>query len=138
MFYEIIYETGNNSIASYENDEEAIRAISEHHRRAKNGEEAQASNPQMGPAERIVKVLKYDEHPATYLESQAVVATDVMAAVEEAINKYRVGDMVSVPQVAQAVREITSPVVDSEKHESNYKMEERGKLDASQWDAGAV
>jgi hypothetical protein len=127
-FYEIIYETGNNSIASYENDEEAMSAVKAHHERAKQGQAAQASNPEMGPAERIARVLKYDEHPATYMESQAVKAGEVQAVV----NAAAVGDLVSVPEIAAAVRDITSPVVSGDAHDSNYKMPEVDEL--SGWD----
>ena len=134
MFYEIIYETGNHSIAMYESDDEAIRAISEHHRRAKNGEKAQATNEQMGPAERIVKVLKYDEHPADYSASGAVDSQDVTAAVEKAIADKGHGGLVSVMEVAAAVRDVSSPTVDSAPHDSNYKMKEVGNLDRSRWD----
>lgn len=134
-FYEIIYETGNYSVACYENDDEALQAISEHHRRAVSGEPAQATNSQMGPAERIVKVLKYDEHPANFLESQAVPVGDVTSAVEEAISKFKVGDLVSVPEIAGAVREMTSPLIeDSAPHESNYKMDSVDELSSEKWD----
>ena len=134
MFYEIIFETGNHSIAFYESDEEAVNAISTHHHRAKSGMLAQSTNPQMGPAERIKRVLKYDQHPANYGESQAVVVSDVTGAVEEAVNKHRMGDLVSVPEVAAALRSITDPTVDSSPHESNYKMQEVGELTG--WDGG--
>jgi len=133
-YYEIIYETGNHSVAAYEDDAEAISAISEHHRRAKSGEKAQQTNPDMGPAERIAKVLKYDEHPINFNESQVATKEDITAAVDSAISEHGVGDLVSVQQVAASVRDISSPVVDSGPHESNYKMAETGELDASKWD----
>lgn len=134
MFYEIIYETGNHSLASYDSDDEAMRAVSEHHRRATSGERAQESNPQMGPAERIAKVLKYKEHPATLNESQAVDAVEVKKAVNDAIERLTVGNLVSIPELESAVREITSPLVESPPHESNYKMEDNGQLDPNSWD----
>lgn len=128
MFYEIIFETGNHSVAQYGSDEEARDAVLSHHNRALKGEKAQATNQEMGPAERVKKVLKYDSHPVDYTASQAAVASDVSAAVEEAINENKIGDLVSVPEVAAAVREISSPLVDSGPHESNYKMPESGEL----------
>lgn len=128
MFYEIIYETGRNSIANYNDDDEARAAVGEHHRRAIHGELAQMSNEQMGPAERVVKVLKYNEHPADYGASQAVSIDEVRAAVDEALDKHAVGDMVSVPEVAASIRDITRPTVESGPHESNYKMSEVAEL----------
>lgn len=134
-FYEIIFETGNHSIAMYEDDDEASRALTEHHRRAKAGEAAQATNEQMGPAERVAKVLKYDQHPAEYMLTQTVSVEELETAVSEAINANKVGDLVSVPEVALAVAMATSPVAISGPHDSNYKMEESGRLDASRWDS---
>lgn len=138
MFYEIIYETGNHSIAMYKDDDEAIGALTEHHRRAKAGENAQESHPEMGSAERIVKVLKYDKHPADYNEAQVLNVDELMGLVESVVKEKAVGDLISVPELASAVRDMSSPIVESKPHESNYKMGEKGKLDASQWDAGAV
>jgi O6-methylguanine-DNA--protein-cysteine methyltransferase len=128
MFYETIFETGNHSIAFYDSDEEAIRAIAEHHRRAKSGEPAQANDRAMGPAERIVKVLKYDRHPQDLTETNLASPSDVSQAVQAAIAKYSHGDLVSVNEVAAAVRDLTDPGVDSAPHDSNYKMEEVGVL----------
>lgn len=128
MFYEIIYETGNHSIANYSSDEEANRAIGEHHRRAKSGEPANSTNPQMGPAERVVKVLKYDTHPGDYTASQAVDVSELMDAVQKAVEEKKVGDMVSIPEVAAAVRDLSDPGVDSAPHESNYKQQDKGEL----------
>jgi hypothetical protein len=130
-YYEIIYETGNHSIAAYEDDEEAKNAVSAHHNRAKSGQSAQASNPEMGPAERIVKVLKYDEHPATLNEGQVATAEEVVNTVQEAIREDAVGELVSVQTIAAAVRDMSNPTVDSDPHESNYKMQEVGELDWS-------
>jgi hypothetical protein len=36
-FYEVIFETGNHSLAQYENDEEAQSALKAHHERATQG-----------------------------------------------------------------------------------------------------
>lgn len=132
MFYEIIYETGNHSIASYEDDTEAIRAIGEHHRRAKAGEKAQESNPEMGPAERIVKVLKYDEHPGTAFDSNVATEEEIADVVNIVVTKKGHGGVVSLGEVAAAVRNISNPTVDSKPHDSNYKLEEVGTLEG--WD----
>ncbi len=133
-FYEIIYETGNYSVAAYEDDDEAIRAISNHHRRATSGELAQESNPQMGPAERVVKVLKYDEHPANFNEAQVVTTTDVTKAVSDAVESKKVGNLVSAPEIAAVVREMTSPLNDNPApHKSKYKMQSIAELDKGDW-----
>lgn len=133
-FYELIFETGAKSVAMYEDDAEALRATQAHHLRAVNGETALASasgsDPQSDrPAERIVKVLKYDQHPGDFMESQALSATDVTKAVTAAIKDAQVGDLVSVPEVAAAVRELTSPVVaDAGRQDSMFKAPELGDV----------
>jgi hypothetical protein len=135
MFYEIIYETGDHSIASYDSDDEAIGAIAEHHSRAKKGLKAQATNDQMGPAIRIIKVLKYDQHPADFNLTGTVEIDALTTAVDEAIRKHAVGDQVSVNQIAAEIRDIADPVItDSAPHDSNYKMTESDRLDISRWD----
>lgn len=134
MFYELIFETGNSSIAEYADDNEALTAIREHHTRATKGEHAQASNPGMGPAERIARVLKYNVHPVELNESQAMNVEELTALVVEAVKEKAVGDLVSVPEVASAVRDLTNPVVvDSAPHDSNYKMAEVAELDKTEW-----
>jgi hypothetical protein len=135
VYYEIIFETGSHSIAYYESDEEAITAIGAHHDRALRGMAAQASNPQMGPAERIKRVLVYNEHPASFMASQAVPVSDITSAVDEALKTHSVGDLASVPQIAAAIRDITRPTVDSGPHESSYKMPENNELTG--WDNNA-
>lgn len=134
MFYEIIYETGDHSIAFYEDDDEAVGAIAEHHSRAKRGLKAQSTNDQMGPAVRIVKVFKYDRHPADFNLTGTVSTDELTDAVDEAIDTKKVGDQVSVNEIAAAIRTIADPVVNSAPHESNYKMTETGRLDQSRWD----
>ena len=129
MFYEIIYETGDHSVAMYKDDAEAIGAISEHHNRAKKGGPQNASHPDLGPATRIAKVLKYEVHPVDLYESQALDKEDVTAAVTEAIERLSVGGLVSIPELQSEVRMLTETTVNSEPHESNYKMEEVGKLE---------
>jgi hypothetical protein len=134
-FYEIIFETGNHSVAFYEDDAEAERAIGAHHARAKAGEPAMADNPQMGAAERVNKVLKYDEHPADYNLTQTATPEEVKAVVDEALTASAVGDMVSIPEIAAVVRDISNPIAsDSDRLESNYKMAETGELDPSTWE----
>lgn len=125
MFYEVIYETGNHSMASYDTDDEAREALEEQHRRAQEGEKG---GPTGHAAERIVKVLKYDSHPASLNESQALPASEVIAAFNKCVSEKAVGDLVSVPEIAASLRELTSPVVESGPHESNFKAEESAEL----------
>lgn len=132
MYYEVIYETGNHSIMNCESDDEALEGIRAHHLRAVNGEEG---GPTGHPAERIVKVLKYQEHPATHGESQMVPIGDLKKQLDEIMSNVGVGDLVSVPEVTAALRQTTSPLVESAPHESNYKMEETGSLNSESWAA---
>lgn len=107
MYYEVIYEDGSHSVASYENDEEALSAVQEHHDRAKDGGAAQEGSSR--PAARVAKVFAYDEHPGTY--------------VGKIDKKALKGD--SAEALLSEMREMESPVVSSGPHESNYKAEGR-------------
>lgn len=126
MHYEIIFEDGSNSVAGYESDEEALEAITAAHVRAVAGGRSLESEPNSPPASRVVKVLKYEEHPGSLYEDQ-VLPVEVLREVFDAA----VGDSetVSVPEVAAAIRNATNPQQDSEPHESNFKMEEEGELE---------
>lgn len=124
-YYEVIYETGAHSIAEYTGDEEAMLAINAHHDRARNG---QPGGPTGHPAERIARILKYDRHPAEFGESQAINVEDLQKELAVIVAHTTVGDMVSVPEVAAAVRDITNPTVESGPHDSNYKMKETTEL----------
>jgi hypothetical protein len=131
-FYEVIYETGDYSVAQYDDDEEAVRALSAHHTRAVKGEKFQTRSPQdtpAGPATRIKRVLKYDDHPNEFNPAgliNAEVANKVVANVG-------LGDQVSVHEATAALRDELSPTVDSEPHESNFKMQEVSELDPGVW-----
>lgn len=141
-FVEIIYETGNSSIAFYETDGEMQEALAEHHRRAVNGEpgtghsvlrsDLPSNETRIGSwvAERIKKVLAYDEHPATYGEDQLATADDVKAAVDAAIDEHGMNGLVGVHAVAAAVRDMSSPLVkDPGVHETRYKAQETSEVD---------
>lgn len=67
-FYEVIYETGAYSVAEYADEKEALGALKSHHTRATNGE---VGGPPGHPAERIVKVFVYDQHPYDSLIADA-------------------------------------------------------------------
>jgi hypothetical protein len=126
VYYEVIFEDGSHSIAGYESDEMAVAAISAAHERAIAGGRSMESVDGSPPAVRVVKVLKYEEHPATLNESQTLpveVLKESFAAVIKGEKEVNVHD------VANAMREASSPVAVSEPHESNYYMEEEGELE---------
>lgn len=102
-WYELVYETGNHSVAYYEDDEEMLSAVSAHHARAVAGErgnslgtsnETGAPIPGL-PAERIKVVYQYKKHPGD------------------------TGD--------------EDPRVDTPPHESNYAMKEQRAHLEEQW-----
>jgi hypothetical protein len=141
-FYEIIYETGNKSLASYDSDEEAEKALTEHHRRAMTGEPAtplSTARPDVpgGPittwvAERIKKVLVYDTHPGDYLGDQVVQADDVRAAFEKAVADKSMQGMVHLPTVLADVRDMTNAVhvqTPENRQDSQFKQKEDRELD---------
>lgn len=137
-FYEIIYETGAHSLASYDTDAEAAAAADSHNSRAVTGQPSgsdyitysEAGDPiatKAPPAERVVKVLKYEEHPAEYNIAQTLSKEDAVKEVKKAIDNLTVADQVSAPELAGAIRDLTTPLIpDSGPHESNYKMAEVG------------
>lgn len=141
-FVEIIFETGNSSIAYYETDGEMQEALAEHHRRAVNGEpgtghsvlrtDLPSNETRIGSwvAERVKKVLIYDEHPATYGEDQLATADDVKTAVDEAIEEHGMNGLVGVHAVAAAIRDVSNPLnKEHGVHESHYKAAEKGEVD---------
>jgi hypothetical protein len=127
MFVETIYETGNRSVAFYKDEAEARSAIEAHHERAKNGE---PGGPYGGVAERVKKVLIYDEHPGTLNESGLLPVEEVKSALSAAIDALSMGGQISNTQLAAAVRNLSDPHVDEmpSKQESMYKMQEKGEL----------
>jgi len=143
-FVEIIYETGNKSVAYYETDEEMQSALSEHHRRAINGEPGTSQsalrndlNPgetRIGSwvAERIKDVLIYDQHPADYGEDQLMDVADVKKVFNDTIKESEMQGVVHVQTVAAAIRDMSNSMVPEPKaHESQFKMEETAKADLS-------
>lgn len=122
-FYEVIYETGSHSIVSAESDEEALSGIKEHHKRAVEG---RVGGPAGNPAERVVRILKYDRHPADFGEEQTVSKEVLEKELKELLKQS--DDVVHVPEVAAALRDISNPLVESGPHDSNYKMQEAEEL----------
>jgi hypothetical protein len=152
-YYEVIYETGNSSIISADSDEEALAGLKEHHRRAMSGETGrgestarsdlspgeQGFNPAVMdyPAERISRVLKYDDHPATFGEDQTVSKDEFNTALKNYLKDT--GDVINVMEVAAFIRDMTN----SQKaelegvHDSRYKMAETEELDLSSLEEGS-
>ena len=126
MYVEVIYETGAKSVAQYDSEEEARSALEGQHNRAVSGE---PGGPYQGPAERIKKVLMYDEHPASLNESGLVNAEEAKAKINELIDAMAMGGEVSVMQLAAQVRELSNPHAPVETpFDSQYKMQETGEL----------
>jgi hypothetical protein len=144
LYAEIIFETGNKSVAQYDSMEEMKSALAEHHRRALNGEpgtghstlrnDLEPGESRIGSwvAERVKKVLLYDEHPASHGEDQLVPIEDVEGAVTSAIDESGMNGVVHVHTVAAAIRDLSNPlIVEPKVHESQYKMKEKDELDLS-------
>lgn len=128
-FYEIITEPGTSMIANYENDEEAIAAVSAHHKKAITGE---VGGPTGHPAERIVKVLKYEVHPGDY-GSEGVIPVDQVAPLMES---YTQNGLLNVDEFSAALRHQVSPLIDdpnASRHDSRFVMQETSSLDPSLW-----
>jgi hypothetical protein len=121
-FYEIMFETGRSSVAFYEDDAEAERAIGEHHRRAVNGE---AGGPIGAPAERVAKVRVFAKHPNEYNAAQTM-SGDVMEKEVSNLIKASVDEngVLSVDQLALQVRGLSHPMVIGKENtfDSNYLM----------------
>lgn len=144
-FYEIIYETGNRSVIQADSDEEAMQGIKNHHQRAAKGEVGRGEstertdlspgeagyNPMVMdyPAERIARVLVYENHPGTYAEDQTV-SKEVF---NEQLKAYLADkDVVNVMDFSAFARDLVDPHAQPEaRHDSQYKMEEESELDLS-------
>lgn len=132
-FLEVIYENGEHSIVN-DDDGNAINGIKEQHRRATQGEPGGPAGQQ---AVRIKRVLRYDEHPGSLYESQAVSQNELKKWLDDAIKEHSVGDLVSVPEVIASLRNGVDPLVVSGPHESNYKAKEAEELDSELWEVSS-
>lgn len=133
-FYEVIYETGAHSVVQGDDDEAVIGGLREQQRRALEGEDG---GPAGHAAERVKRVLKYDEHPAEYGASMAMGAKEMM---DELSSRMRAladnqGGQVSIPQAVQELILLGSPImpISDDRHASIYKAPEVDELDASAW-----
>lgn len=120
-YYEVIFEDGSHSIMSGD-DAAVTNALDEQHNRATNG---QPGGPSGQPAARIKKVLRYDVHPQDLNEDQTVSVEVAQKTVTEALKTFKSG-VVPVHELAATIRELSSPIVESGPHDSNYKMESVG------------
>src|SRR3954471_16183583 len=134
-FYEVVYETGEHSVAQYESDEEAASAIKAQHDRAVSGQSGGPDGTQW-PATRIKRVLVYDFHPTDFGAAQEVLVTDLQQAVQQAITANEKDGTVQVHQVAAAVRDLSSPIVSerASPFDSSYKAPVARELEASTWE----
>lgn len=133
-FYEIIYETGAHGVAYYESDEELSAALKAHNDRAMTGERG---GPSGNPAERIAKVLEYDEHPANLNQDQTLSADVAKKELDAALKAATNADgVVSIPELAAAIRDISRPIVDANAvspHDSIFKAKEKKEVGAEAW-----
>jgi hypothetical protein len=136
-FYELVFETGRNSVAFYETDEEAVVAVKAHHDRAKAGMVSLMSEPGSPPAERIVRVLAYDHHPNDLNTDQTMSADVLEKELKTLINRLSdENGVVAVDRLAVEVRALTHPMVLAPgSHDSIYKMAEAKELDKAGWDS---
>lgn len=126
MFYEIVYETGRMSVASYESDEEAQSAIKAHNDRALTG---QPGGPIGQPAERISAVYVYSEHPNEFNPEQTMSADVFEKEVGNLIKERKdKNGVVSIQDMAGETRGLSHPMTEPEGFKSRFKMKEDRKL----------
>lgn len=128
MFYEITYETGRTSVASYKDDDEAQAALSAHHGRAVRGE---SGGPLGGPAERIKIVRKYDKHPNEYNPDQTMSADVLKKELDALVDKMKdENGVVAIDRFAVEARAISNATVTEIEgpFDSIFKMKEKGEL----------
>lgn len=123
-YFEVLYENGEHSIAEYEDENEAVSAVTAHHERAVKGEPAMldTGDSRMPPAVRVVKVLMYDAHPADWMVEQTASADEIIARVKE-LTKGE--DVVFVPDAVSHLRSMTNAFKDDPggNADSNYRAE---------------
>ena len=131
--YEIIWESGEHSLAQYADDDEMKSAVLAHHDRAKNGE---PGGPAGVPAQRAFKVLKYDSDPGEISETLSAdeVKAQLDAAVDEAADENGV---LHLPVLHAIVGNIRSATVASDPHDSNYKAEESASFAIEDLEGGS-
>lgn len=132
MYYELIFESGAHSVASYESEEEMLQAVGAHHERAINGLDG---GPSGNSAERLVKVLEYgDKHPGDGFANQS--ADVIKKEVDAALKALDDGGTVDVMALSEAVKEIGNPTTaGTGRHDSMFKAQESNEFTAESWAA---
>lgn len=130
MFYEVIFENGDSSIMSVENETEALEAIKTQHERATKGERSLASDPNSPPASRIKRVLVYDKHPNEYHPDNVVSTKDA----SEALKAHEADGSVDIYKVINSLRGLTDPMVNNPSpHDTKFHMKETRELNEKEW-----
>ena len=130
MFYELIFENGDNCVMSVEDQAEALEAIRVQHKRAMNGERALASDPNSPPASRIKRVLVYNKHPNEFKADQIVDTKEV----EEAVKAMNDEGKTSIPMLVSTLRSLTDPLSSNPApHDTHFLMREAKELDEKEW-----
>jgi hypothetical protein len=152
-YAEVIYETGAKSVVQYDSIDDLKGGLKEHHQRAIEGRPG-ASQQQTArtdvdpndfavmpsvetmmarPAERVHKVLLYDQHPG---DIQPKVQADTLNSLIDGMKKD--DGSVDQNQLIAAIRDEASPVlpVEAGRLESIYKAEPTEELDLSFLEAG--
>jgi hypothetical protein len=130
VFVEIIYETGAKSVAQYDTEDEALAAIEAHHNRAVSGE---PGGPYGGVAERVKKVLIYNEHPGDLNSSGLLPVEEVKTELLAALDELSMGGQISNMELAAKIRALSDSHVANPQtaHDSQYKMQQTGELEGA-------
>lgn len=133
-FYEVIYETGAHAVL-YGVESDVLEGLAEQHRRAKEGEDG---GPAGHPAERVKRVLVYDEHPGSYREDYIHPGDEIKKYVEDAIEEIAAPNgEVHLPTLIEHLWMAGSPVYRvvemTGKHGSQFRAQETGEVDPSKW-----
>ena len=128
-FYELTFEPGTSSVAFYDSEDEMKAAVAAHHQRALKGE---PGGPIGQPAERVVAVRQYDEHPNDYNLADTLSADVAKSEVDALIKAGAASNDGVIPmgQLAVEVRRLTDPMVVAKENafDSNFKMKEKANL----------
>jgi len=138
--YEIIHENGEHSVGAAEDDKEIIKAVKLHHERAKKGlpagpqsfdRETGAAIPEPA-ANRIVRVLVYDDHPAELSIAEQSTPEAVKKRFKDALEQSTdENGTVDFERFTFLMR--PQPRVITPAHESNYTTAEARELDPALW-----
>jgi hypothetical protein len=130
VFYELIFENGDNSIMSADSDEEALEGIKAAHQRAINGQKSLSSDPNSPPAARIKRVMVYKEHPNEYHPDGMIPEKEA----NEALKAHLDSGNVDVNQLVASLRGLIDPLVNNPApHESKFQVKETRELNEKEW-----